>query len=58
VHREFQVVLLHDEGVYGIITEVHTHMCKVKYSVAGLEFNEYFEPDDFMVIGEIGYEVE
>lgn len=58
MHRESQVVLIDSEGVYGIITEVHTHMCKVRYSSLGIEYNEYFEHDDLEVIGEIGYEVE
>jgi len=52
------VVLVVSEGVYGIITEVHSYMCKVQYSVGGIEFNEYFENDDLEVIGEIGYEEE
>jgi hypothetical protein len=58
MHRESQVVLVVSEGVYGIITEVHSYMCKVKYSVGGIEFNEYFDNDDLEVIGEIGYEEE
>ncbi|AXH70054.1 hypothetical protein HWB80_gp085 [Streptomyces phage Karimac] len=58
MHRESQVVLVVSEGVYGIITEVHSYMCKVQYSVDGIEFHEYFENDDLEVIGEIGYEEE
>lgn len=58
MHRESQVVKIDSVGVFGIVTEVHAHMCKVKYFWLGLEFEEYFEIDEIEVIGEIGYEVE
>jgi hypothetical protein len=58
MHQESQVVRIESEGVYGIITEVHSYICKVKFYVAGIEHNEYFPSDEIEVIGQIGYEEE
>ncbi|QMP84334.1 hypothetical protein HUN41_00245 [Streptomyces phage Coruscant] len=56
MHREIQVVLVTSIGVYGTIEEQHAFVSKVKYSLGGIEYNEYFDNDDIESVGQIGYE--
>lgn len=45
-----------DEGVSGIVIEEHAFFSKVRYSAGGIEYNTDVANDEFITIGEIGYE--
>jgi hypothetical protein len=56
MHKETQVVFVTSAEVYGIIEEQHAFVSRVKYSLGGIEYNEYFDNDDIEPVGQIGYE--
>lgn len=56
MHREIQVVFVTSVRVYGILEEQHAFVSKVRYSLYGIEYNEYFDNDDIETVGQIGYE--
>lgn len=56
MHREIQVVFVTSIRVYGILEEELAFASRVKYSLGGMEYNEYFDNDDIEPVGQIGYE--
>jgi hypothetical protein len=50
------VVFVTSIRVYGILEEELAFASRVKYSLGGIEYNEYFDNDDIEPVGQIGYE--
>lgn len=54
--QEIQVVYILSLRMVGFVEEAHAYTSRVKYSLLGMEYNEYFENDDLIELGKIGYE--
>jgi hypothetical protein len=56
MHQEIQIVYVINLGAVGFVEEAHAYVSKVKYSLMGIEYNEYFDNNDLIELGKIGYE--
>lgn len=45
------VVLLYDQGVYGLAETYNEDFMRVVYILENLEFEEMLEPDEYEIIG-------
>lgn len=50
------IVMLREEGVMGVVLEEGPHASLIKYLYGGIEYIEYVENDDFVVIDAILFE--
>ncbi len=52
------LVYLDEEGVYGIVVETAAEFALVQYSLDGIMHREYFEEDEYRVIGSLELNLE
>lgn len=45
------VVLLYEQGVYGLAEDYSTDYVRVVYMLENFEFEEYLEPDEYKIVG-------
>ncbi len=52
------LVYLDEEGVYGFVVETAAEFALVQYSLDGILHREYFEEDEYRVIGSLELNLE
>lgn len=53
--ERYQIVWIHEEQTYGLLTQEGAFVSMIRYTKDGLEYNTYFENDEFTVLDEIGF---
>ena len=52
-YEETPIVLLREEGVMGVVNNYGAHVSTVTYCYGGIEYTEFRENNDFIVIDNI-----
>jgi hypothetical protein len=54
-NERYQIVWLHEEQCHGVIVQFGAYGSLIKYNKDGMEYQTYFDSDDFTILDEIGF---